>query len=122
MSVAALSEESPPSQRAEQPRPELLGGVPHCFILDDDYRVLMAGPSGGDDPLGPLYDAGAGPDALPQPIDRVVRALTASWRSSAAATSVAARVGDLQVTIAPLHGFEGRRIAVFVARTPSGEP
>lgn len=92
-------------------------GVPYCFILDETYRVVMAGPSGGEDPLAEMYAADAKADVLPGPIDRVVRALTSAWRSSAPASSASAALSDLQVTVAPLHGFEGRRIAVFVERT-----
>ncbi|MDE2481008.1 MAG: hypothetical protein KGN02_02315 [bacterium] len=91
-------------------------GVPYCFILDEAYHVVMAGPSGGSDPLAPLYHADSQADVLPGPIDRVVRALTATWRSSRAASSATAAVSDLQVTVAPLHGNDGRRIAVFVQR------
>ena len=91
-------------------------GVPYCFILDETYKVVMAGPSGGEDPLAQLYAADARPDVLPSPIDRVVRALTSTWRSTAPASSASAALGDLRVTVAPLHGFEGRRIAVFVER------
>lgn len=91
--------------------------VPYCFILDDSYHVLMAGPSGGDDPLSHLYLADSATDSLPRPIDRVVRALTATWRSSRAATLASAAVNELHVTVAPLHGIEGRRIAVFIKRT-----
>lgn len=91
-------------------------GVPYCFILDETYKVVMAGPSGGDDPLAQMYGLDAKPDMLPTPIDRVVRALTSSWRSTAAASITSAAISDLQVTVAPLHGFEGRRIAVFVER------
>lgn len=90
--------------------------VPYCFILDDSYRVVMAGPSGGDDPLAPLYAADSEPDILPGPVDRVVRALTAAWRSTRMAASASAAVNDLQVTVAPLHGTDGRKIAVFVQR------
>jgi hypothetical protein len=90
--------------------------VPYCFILDDAYRVVMAGPSGGDDPLAPLYRADSEIDELPGPIDRVVRALTATWRTSRPMASVSAVVSNLRVTVAPLHGHDGRRIAVFVQR------
>lgn len=90
--------------------------VPYCFILDDAYHVIMAGPSTGADPLSSLYEADSRIDALPGPIDRVVRALTASWRMTRPAQAAMALVNDLQVTIAPLHGFEGRRIAVFIRR------
>lgn len=92
------------------------GAVPYCFILDDAYRVVMAGPSGGSDPLAPMYRADSKADALPGPIDRVVRALTATWRSTQAAKTATACVSELQVTVAPLHGETGRRIAVFVQR------
>ncbi|HTX59349.1 MAG TPA: hypothetical protein VMH02_06675 [Verrucomicrobiae bacterium] len=100
-----------PPGTASQPNP-----VPYCFILDDTYRVIMAGPSGGEDPLAPLYDAQSRVDELPGPIDRVVRALTATWRTSRAPSNVTAMVSHLHVTVAPLHGYDGRRIAVFVNR------
>ena len=90
--------------------------VPYCFILDDAYRVVMAGPSGGEDPLAPLYAADSEIDELPGPIDRVVRALTATWRTTRASANVNAVISNLQITVAPLHGQEGRRIAVFVSR------
>ena len=92
--------------------------VPYCYILDDSYRVIMAGPSGGDNPLASFYDADSTPELLPGPVDRVVRALTAAWRSTRTAASATASVNDLQVTVAPLHGGDGRRIAVFVQRLP----
>ena len=92
------------------------GAVPYCFILDEAYRVVMAGPSTSADPLAQMYDATSGVDALPGPIDRVVRALTAAWRNPRTASPATAAVSDLQVTVAPLHGYDGRRIAVFVQR------
>ena len=102
---------------AYQPRSKRMqSSVPYCFILDDTYRVIMAGPSGGDDPLAPFYASDSAPDVLPAPIDRVVRALTAAWRSTRTAASASAAVNDVQVTVAPLHGTEGRKIAVFVRR------
>jgi hypothetical protein len=98
-------------------RPEPVAeAVPYCFILDDTYRVVMAGPSGGEDPLAPLYAADSQVDELPGSIDRVVRALTATWRTSRPMASVTAMVNNLKVTVAPLHGHDGRRIAVFVQR------
>ncbi len=101
------------SPQVERSRPL----VPYCFILDDAYRVVMAGPSGSADPLADMYAPESGIDVLPGPIDRVVRALTASWKSSRTASStVTASVNDLQVTEASLHGGTGRRIAVFVQR------
>ncbi|HTU71667.1 MAG TPA: hypothetical protein VMF11_15300 [Candidatus Baltobacteraceae bacterium] len=99
-------------------RPNL---IPYCFILDDTYRVVMAGPSGREDPLAALYAADSRIDQLPGPIDRVVRALTATWRTSRPAASATAVVSHLQVTVAPLHGEEGRRIAVFVLRNDCAE-
>lgn len=94
--------------------------VPYCFILDDAYQVVMAGPSGGEDPLAFMYAADSAVDQLPGPLDRVVRALTATWRVSRPMASVTAMVQNLRVTVAPLHGHEGRRIAVFVQRYELG--
>ncbi len=101
-----------PRPRSKRMRPS----VPYCYILDDAYHVIMAGPSGGEDPLASFYDAESTPELLPSPVDRVVRALTAAWRSTRTASSVTASVNDLQVTVAPLHGGDGRKIAVFVQR------
>ncbi len=97
-------------------RPRFTGAIPYCFILDEAYRVVMAGPSSAEEPLASLYDASSGVDALPGAIDRVVRALTAAWRNPRTASPAAAAVSDLHVTVAPLHGHDGRRIAVFVQR------
>ena len=110
------------SLEAPQPRLQLVpapagSAVPYCFILDDAYNVVMAGPSNGEDPLATLYQADSEIDALPGPIDRVVRALTAAWRSSRPANTASAAVNELQVTVAPLHGYDGRHIAVFVQRS-----
>ena len=105
-----IAESLPPSTESQAPP------VPYCFILDDAYRVLMAGPSGGGDPLAALYAADSRIDELPGPIDRVVRALTATWRTSRAPSNATAVVSHLHVTVAPLHGYDGRRIAVFVNR------
>ena len=91
--------------------------VPYTFILDDAYHVVMAGPSGGLDPLAPMYAADSQADELPGPVDRVVRALTATWRISRAPASATATVSDLRVTVSPLHGNDGRRIAVYVSRS-----
>lgn len=104
------------AQTAPSAKPPEASPVPYCFILDDAYRVIMAGPSGGDDPLAALYAADSRIDELPGPIDRVVRALTATWRTSRAPSNVSAVVSHLHVTVAPLHGYDGRRIAVFVNR------
>jgi hypothetical protein len=119
-----MEEDAPMYAPATPPDVQILGkderfraALPYCFILDDSYRVVMAGPSGGDDPLASLYEADSQVDELPGPVDRVVRALTASWQWSPAIGSSTAAVHDLQVTVAPLHGQEGRRIAVFVHRT-----
>jgi hypothetical protein len=105
-----IAEAERPARKPEAPP------VPYCFILDDTYHVLMAGPSGGDDPLAALYAADSRIDELPGPIDRVVRALTATWRTSRAPVNATAVVSHLHVTVAPLHGYDGRRIAVFVNR------
>ena len=109
------SEETAPMSRSHAD--QLRSSVPYCFILDDSYHVVMAGPSTVGDPLASLYGMDSQPDILPGPIDRVVRALTATWRSVQPSRSASARVSDLSVTVAPLHGHTGRRIAVFVQRS-----
>ncbi len=108
------SEQAAPLSRSHAD--QLRSSVPYCFILDDSYHVVMAGPSTAGDPLASLYEMDSQPDILPGPIDRVVRALTATWRSMQPSRSASARVSDLSVTVAPLHGHTGRRIAVFVQR------
>jgi len=102
----------PSAPRADRRRTS----VPYCFILDDTYRVMMAGPAATGDPLASLYEVDAELDVLPGPIDRVVRALTATWRSNSSAKQASACVSDLDVIVAPLHGTDGRRIAVFIQR------
>ncbi len=115
---------SPALEESPVPRPRTArsrSGVPYCFILDDAYHVVMAGPSGGEDPLSSLYEAESGTDTLPGPVDCVVRALTASWRVTRNVNNATAAVNDLKVTVAPLHGTDGRRIAVFVQRADDNE-
>jgi len=109
------SEETAPMSRLHAD--QLRSSVPYCFILDDSYHVVMAGPSTVGDPLASLYGMDSQPDILPGPIDRVVRALTATWRTMQPTRSASACVSDLNVTVAPLHGHTGRRIAVFVQRS-----
>ncbi|HEY8320858.1 MAG TPA: hypothetical protein VIG46_03585 [Candidatus Baltobacteraceae bacterium] len=86
--------------------------TPYCFILDDAYRVLMAGPC---DPAEAASTTAAPVGSLPAPIDRAVRALTASWKSDIAGGSNA-KISGLHLSIAPVPGSDGPRIAVFVRR------
>jgi hypothetical protein len=110
-----------PHQNGVETQPADQSAVPYCFVLDDSYRVVMAGPAGSEEPFAELYDAESSVDSLPGPIDRVVRVLTASWRSEPnSVTPASASVNNLKVTVAPLHGFAGRRIAVFVGRNTTG--
>jgi hypothetical protein len=109
--LASAGTDSPPAADERS-----ANALPYCFILDDTYRVVMAGPSCGEDPLAPLYAADSVIDGLPDCIDRVVRALTSSWRTARPSGNITAIVSNYQVTIAPLHGSDGRRIAVFVRR------
>jgi len=103
---------------AERPAPNQNrnGEIPYCFVLDDSYKVVMAGPASAVDPLGALYGADSAPESLPGPIDRAVRAMTSGWRSSRNAGSNAAVVSGFRVTVAPLNGETGRRMAVFIER------
>lgn len=106
-----------PIQRLRKERSR--GVVPYCIILDDTYRVIMAGPSTINNPLAGLYGSDSRADSLPAAIEVVVRALTSSWRSTMSAESASATIQNMHVTVAPVHGFEGRRIAVFVRRLRS---
>jgi hypothetical protein len=87
--------------------------TPYCFILDQAYRVLMAGPC---DAAEAASTSAAPVGSLPLPLDRAVRALTASWKSDAEGGSNAG-VAGLHLTIAPVPGSDGARIAVFVRRS-----
>jgi len=95
----------------------LEASAPYTYILDDAFRVVMAGPSNDEDPLTELYDAVSASDALPTPIDHAVRALTASWKSPDAASAVKVAFRGMHLTVAPLHGVDGYRIAVFIHRS-----
>lgn len=112
--VSSNSVDAPPEMRP--PIARTRSSVPYCFILDDSYHVIMAGPSGGEDPLASFYEAESEIDLLPGPVDRVVRALTATWRITRTVVNASAAVNNLQVTVAPLHGSDGRRMAVFIQR------
>jgi hypothetical protein len=87
--------------------------TPYCFILDDAYRVLMAGPCDASEAAATVT---APVGSLPAPLERAVRALTASWKSDAEGGSTA-NVSGLHLTIAPVPGSDGGRIAVFVRRS-----
>ena len=112
----ALAEQPIQPSAPLQSAPSGQAEIPYCFVLDDDYRVVMAGPANAVDPFGSLYGDDAATDALPGPIDRAVRAMTSSWRSSRTAGSNAAVVSGFRVIVAPLNGESGRRMAVFVER------
>lgn len=86
---------------------------PYCFILDDTYRVLMAGPCDAAEAAA-ASTATAPVGSLPAPLDRAVRALTASWKAEAGSN---AKINGLHLTIAPVPGSDGGRIAVFVRRS-----
>jgi len=87
--------------------------TPYCFILDGAYRVLMAGPC---DAAEAASTTAAPVGSLPAPLDRAVRALTATWKSDVA-TGSNAKVSGLHLTIAPVPGSDEGRIAVFVRRS-----
>lgn len=107
-----------PIHRFRQPVREdrVRSSVPYCFVLDETYHVIMAGPPDQSDPLAAYYDIEAPPGLLPEAVDRVVRALTASWRATAPASTASASLAEFQLTVAPLHGDGGRRMVVFIQR------
>ena len=91
--------------------------APRCYILDETYRLVLACSSSPNDPLNHLYGADSRPDALPSDVERTVRGLTVGWNGAGQAQEAAATLGDMRITVAPLHGEAGRHIAVFVERT-----
>jgi hypothetical protein len=91
--------------------------APRCYILDETYRLVLACSSSPNDPLNHLYAADSRPDALPGDVESMVRGLTSRWASPGEAVEAAATLGDVRITVAPLHGEAGRHIAVFVERS-----
>jgi hypothetical protein len=91
-----------------------MDSTPRCYVLDEEYRLILACAVSPEDPLASLYDAQAEPDSLPADIARVVRALTQSWERESEPVSASAIVNRLHVTVSPLTGPAGRHIAVFV--------
>jgi hypothetical protein len=90
--------------------------APRCYILDESYRLVLACPPSPDDPLNHLYGVDSRPDALPTDVESTVRGLTMRWERIDEALEASALVGDVRVTVAPLHGEVGRHIAVFIER------
>lgn len=88
--------------------------TPHCYILDERFRLLLAGPSSETDPFTPLYDPSSAIDALPPVIETAVRQMTAVWTQHSAGSALSTVVGDWRISVAPLHGSGGRHIGVFV--------
>ena len=87
-----------------------------CYILDERFRVTLARPTGGTDPLAPFYTADSPIDALPNQFEAAVRRLTAGWFARSAIVWASALVEDLCVSVVPLHGPAGLHIGVFVEK------
>ena len=85
-----------------------------CYILDESFRVTLARPAAGTDPLAPLYTADSKIDALPLEVEAAVRTLTAGWFERSTAPWASATLADLRVSVVPLHGPAGLHIGVFV--------
>lgn len=104
--------------RRTPPRELTTPSIPYCYVLDEQYRVVMAGPAECPDPLAAYYDVHAAPEMLPEAIDGVVRSVTQSWSSTRAPETISMSLAEFEVAVSPLHGEGGRRMAVFVQRTP----
>lgn len=87
---------------------------PRCYILDEEFKVKLAVRSSAVDPLNRLYTPECPIDALPGPVEQVVRRLTADWRNTRAAQDASAMLESLIISVTPLHGSGGRHIGVFV--------
>jgi hypothetical protein len=88
--------------------------TPRCYILDEDYRLVLACRPSPDDPLNHLYGIDSRPDVLPLDVERAVRSLTGRWARHDEAREASTFVHGVRITVAPLHGEAGRHIAVFV--------
>jgi hypothetical protein len=85
-----------------------------CYVLDESFRVTLARPAAGSDPLAPFYTADSKIDALPDPVESAVRTLTDGWFGRRLPAWGCATVADLRVSVVPLHGPAGLHIGVFV--------
>lgn len=88
--------------------------MPHWFILDETFRVKLARPGAGNDPLNRFYTPECRIDALPNRIETAVRELTAHWGEAHIEPCATTTVDELVISVAPLHGPQGRHIGVFV--------
>jgi hypothetical protein len=88
--------------------------APRCYILDENYRLVLAALGSPSDPLNEFYAANSRPDALPPPIDEAVRAITKHWRNEGSPSDAWTVVRGVRIVVAALQGAAGRHIAVFV--------
>ncbi|MFN2528344.1 MAG: hypothetical protein ABR584_06460 [Candidatus Baltobacteraceae bacterium] len=88
--------------------------APRCYILDEEFKVKLAVRSSADDPLNSLYTSDCPADALPRPVEQIVRQLTADWKDIRGAKPASAALESLIISVTPLHGAGGRHIGVFV--------
>ena len=93
------------------------GATPHCYILDENFRVKLARPGTAGDPLNRFYTTDSAIDALPAPIETVVRDLTAHWGDTHVDECVSAIIDEICVSVTPLHGPQGRHLGVFIEQT-----
>ena len=87
---------------------------PRCYILDEEFNVKLAVRSAADDPLNHLYTHESAINALPAPVEQIVRRLTADWRDAREAKDASATLESLVISVTPLHGSGGRHTGVFV--------
>ena len=83
------------------------------YVLDEEYKLILAPPPAPDDPLNPLYDSTTAADALPPAIESVVRTLTQGW-DRGTPSQASACVHGMKVLVAPLQGPVGPHFAVRV--------
>jgi len=88
---------------------------PRFYVLDENYKLVLACLPSPDDPLNRLYDAYSAADVLPPGVESIVRALTIGWERDEHPHDVTADIPGLTVTVSALQGPAGRHIGVHIA-------
>ena len=84
------------------------------YVLDEQYRVILASTPSPDAPLNSFFTVERSADVLPTTIERVVRELTAEWRYGEPRPDQVDLLG-LRLNVFPLHGSAGPHIGLYVS-------
>jgi hypothetical protein len=87
--------------------------VTDVFVLDEQYRVILASPGRPSGTLNQLFEPSSPADRLPSAVDSAIRSATSTWERSGGG-SVDLEVAGLHLRLTPMQGPLGPHIAVFV--------